>query len=92
VAWYCEDPAEPGNASASKENVGRICNSEGYNSCYNDLALAAHNIKRKHHNTDVLELDAAAARAIQVHMNSADFDGLMPLSKTRNVEFADCAE
>jgi len=92
VAWYCDVPAEPENAELAKKNIGKICNSKGYNGCYNDLALAAHNIKRKHHNTDVLELDEDAARAIQVAMNGATFDGLMPLAKDREAAFTGCAE
>jgi hypothetical protein len=91
VAWYCEDPAEPNNPEKSRANVGKICNRYGFNSCYNDLALAAHNVKRKHHNTDIMTLDQDAARAIQMEMNGANFEGLMPRPEDRDPTFEDCA-
>jgi len=92
VAWYCGDAAEPTNPEKSKKNVGKICNTQGYNECYNKMTVDSQNLKRKHHETPVLEFDANAARAIQHEMNRASFKGIMPLVKDRAEDFKDCGE
>jgi hypothetical protein len=54
VAWYCETKANPANAAESIKNVGPVCSYQGYNKCYNDIALVAINKYRKNHETDAL--------------------------------------
>lgn len=92
VAWYCEAAATPRDAAKTLLNVGRACNTQGYDSCYNDLQTKLHNVKRKHHETAGLEQDANAARAIQASMNRATFAGVMPAPGQRDPAYKDCAE
>jgi len=91
VAWYCK-AAEPGSASKSFENVGEVCNTQGFNKCYNDRALGDINRKRKYHSTGPLTLDDRAARALQLEMNRGRFDGVMPPAGDRDPTFADCGQ
>jgi hypothetical protein len=92
VAWYCETAGEPKNAAKSKLNVGKICYKHGYNRCYNDLALAAHNKMRKNHKADPVVFDEDAARAIQHELNRGDFKGQMPVITKRAKVFQGCGE
>jgi hypothetical protein len=91
VAWYCEG-GDYTNPLESRANIGKLCDTTGYDGCYNELAVAAHNQKRNHHETADLELDADAARAIQLNMNKNNFKGIMPKPTERNADFAQCAE
>ena len=92
IAWYCEVAAETTNVALSKLNVGQVCYLHGYNKCYNDLALSAHNKYRKHHETAPVLFDEDAARAIQHEMNGAAFNGQMPKPAERDPAFKNCAE
>jgi hypothetical protein len=48
-----------------KTNVGKLCLVNGYNVCYNDKALEAHNTAReKHEGYKPLKLDIEIAKAI----------------------------
>jgi hypothetical protein len=70
MAWYCEKKMpdhthDPASYKLYKTNVGYLCNEDGYNTCYNDKALEAHNAAReKHDNYVPLKLDADIAKAI----------------------------
>ena len=57
IAWYC--PTKPKPTTTTKEYLENVCKSDGscvdpeyhcthtgYDSCYNDMALKAHNEKR----------------------------------------------
>jgi hypothetical protein len=98
VAWYCpagNKPAvgEPGSPAAFKLNVKKTCIENGMNTCYNSMALKAHNEKRRlHQETDPLTIYAAAAEAIQAEMDKPGFAGVMPAESARPKEFQDCAE
>jgi len=83
VAWYCEKKAEPTSPGLSKSNIGKVCSNNGYNECYNEMALAAHNKRRKHHETTGLIFDANLARSIQLEMNKGSFRGIMPKATDR---------
>lgn len=91
VAWYCVG-GDYTNPLESRANIGKLCDTTGYDGCYNELALAAHNQKRNHHETADLALDADAARAIQLNMNKNGFAGLMPKPTERNAAFSKCNE
>lgn len=44
VAWYCAKAGNlPDNTKAFSENVNDVCIVNGYNKCYNDMALKYHN-------------------------------------------------
>lgn len=81
VAYYCYDKAAvPGVTAGAtsyetvKDNVGRVCVTDGYNDCYNERALARHNERREGHaGYSPLELDPAIAKAIQAIISRADF-------------------
>jgi hypothetical protein len=92
AAWYCEVAATPRDGAATLLNVGKTCNTEGYDSCYNDLQTKFVNVKRKHHETAGLKHDPNAARAIQAAMNRGSFRGIMPAPADRDPTFAGCAE
>jgi hypothetical protein len=98
VAWYCpagNKPAvgEPGSAAAFLINVKKTCIEKGLNTCYNTMALKAHNEKRNlHQDTPPLEIYEAAAEAIQAEMDKPGFAGVMPAESARPKEFQDCAE
>ena len=65
---------------------------DGYNKCYNEFALEFQNKKRKHHETNPLEFDVKAARAIQAEMNRATFQGEMEDASKRDPAYKDCGE
>lgn len=92
VAWYCEEAGVLENPNESLKNVGKVCYKHGYNQCYNDLAIAAHNKMRKNHKAEALDFDEDAARAIQHELNRADFNGQMPETTERATTFAGCGE
>jgi hypothetical protein len=91
VAWYCTG-GEYTNPLLSRENIGKLCDTTGYDGCYNELAVNAQNQKRNHHEANDLKTDPDAARAIQLHMNTNNFKGIMPKTSERNPDFAGCAE
>jgi len=68
VGWYCDEP-NTATADDYKKNVFKDCEKDdagvdlGYNDCYNIKAKEAHNLKRKDHGTDALDIDAAIAKA-----------------------------
>jgi hypothetical protein len=98
VAWYCpagNTPAvgENGSEDAFKKNVKKTCIEDGMNTCYNTMALKAHNEKRLlHPDHPPLELYDEAAQAIQAEMDKPGFAGSMPAESARADEFLDCAE
>jgi hypothetical protein len=92
VAWYCEKAGETANAAQSKLNVGKVCYKHGYNRCYNDIALTAHNKMRKNHKADPVVFDEDAARAIQHELNRGDFVGIMPVVSKRATMFQKCGQ
>jgi len=75
LAWYCPNkPAKP-NLRENLENVCKsdgtcadsdyICTKEGYDKCYNQMALDGHNQQRALHCANQkLELDVAMAKAL----------------------------
>jgi hypothetical protein len=81
IAWYCNKGApapeeKPSSYNLFKENVGRLCIVDGYNDCYNQKALAAHNDAREKHQGYVkLELDTEIAKFIQAQLDHPDFTG-----------------
>lgn len=92
VAWYCETPGVLENPNESLKNVGKVCYKHGYNQCYNELAITAHNKMRKNHKAEALSFDEDAARAIQHELNRADFSGEMPKTTERATTFAGCGQ
>jgi hypothetical protein len=98
VAWYCDGgntprPGKAGSAASYEKNVARTCIVGGMNTCYNKLALKAHNDKRKmHEDTRALNANDDAAKAIQKIMDVEGFDGTMPLARNRPENFRDCTQ
>jgi phage gp16-like protein len=63
IAWYC-DKGSTGNNADFKQNVGEKCEKDGVNTCYNEIALKAHNVKRKEHEAKDLVYDKDMAKAL----------------------------
>lgn len=67
-----------------------ICTKDGYDSCYNEMAAASHNVKRTLHCADEpMTVDTAMAKALQGMLN----DKQAPTIKAeRPVEYKECFE
>ena len=64
VAWFCPAGNE-GSAHDYVENVNPVCIVDGYNRCYNNMALKYHNQMRAlREDTDALRLDPEIAAKI----------------------------
>lgn len=78
-AWYCED-AIPSAADEKdyEANILPLCIKDGYNECYNKMALEAHNQRRvEHKGYSELSLDVEISKAIQKEMDKAGFAGVI---------------
>ena len=90
IAWYCETKGNNGGPADYKANVGDKCiNDDGVNTCFNDLALKAHNAKRTDHKAKPLRWHAEAAKALQGLMDADDFEGTVGSKPTA---YSDCGE
>jgi len=96
IAWYCNDkipaPEEKHESyKLYKKNVGKLCDVDGFNTCYNDKALEAHNNAREKHEGYIpLKLDTGIAKAIQAQLNSSAFVGT--ISQANRGAYANCGE
>lgn len=76
MAWYCPDRTKP--ATTTKEYQMNVCKSDGtcvdpiylctkdgYDKCYNEMALKAHNEKRKSHCATAYKFDKDMAMEMQ---------------------------
>jgi hypothetical protein len=66
IAWYCDSKGNVGGAEDYKANIGTDCIKDGYNTCYAEIALTSHRLKRKEHNaaTTDIQLDKINSVAI----------------------------
>jgi hypothetical protein len=80
LAWYCPNRPTKSNPRETLLNVCRddgscadsayICTKDGYDSCYNEMALAAHNKKRTLHcSGSDFTSDTTMAKALQKMLN-----------------------
>lgn len=81
LAWYCPNKPKQTNLREILLNVCKddgscadseyICTKDGYDSCYNKMAAAAHNVKRTLHCADEpMTVDTAMAKALQGMLNT----------------------
>jgi hypothetical protein len=81
LAWYCPNKPQTRNLRETLLNVCKddgscansdyICTKEGYDSCYNDMAIAAQNVKRTLHCApDKFTGDVAMAKALQAMLSA----------------------
>jgi hypothetical protein len=75
IAWYCEVAGNTNGKTGYEANVGKDCVADGYNKCYADKALAAHNLRRGYHESSPLELDVENSKALQTLMDEGSFEG-----------------
>jgi uncharacterized protein YkwD len=74
-----------------QKNVGKLCIKEGYNACYNEAALAAHNSARARLEGYVpLTLDIEMAKTIQALIEKAGFSGA--ITAAERGAYASCGE
>jgi len=96
MAWYCNEPMKTQTQTAAdyklyKANVGKLCLVDGYNQCYNDKAIEAHNAAReKHEGYSPLVFDKDIATAIQAQLDSPSFVGT--ISQAQKGKYANCGE
>ena len=64
VVWYCSK-GNTGAAAAYKKNVGKLCLQDGYDQCFSEKALIAHNKYRKIHGSPDLIADKDVSKKIQ---------------------------
>jgi hypothetical protein len=72
IAWYCPGGNTPDNIAAYRKHVGGkdpCIHKDGYNSCYNKLAVKQHNIHRKAHKAKDLKFDATIAKKVQAYLD-----------------------
>lgn len=80
LAWYCPNKPKTPNLRENLDNVCRsdgtcadsdyICTKDGYDKCYNQMALDAHNAKRALHCANQkMTLDVEMAKALQKMLN-----------------------
>lgn len=91
VAWYCEDKAEATNTERALKNIGKSCLDNGYNDCYNEIALKAVNKSRINHSVSPLKLNEGAAREIDYHLSAQrPGDFYMPDPSDRGWKYTGC--
>jgi hypothetical protein len=100
LAWYCPNKPKTTNLREILLNVCKddgscadseyICTKDGYDSCYNEMAAAAHNAKRTLHCADEpMTVDVAMAKALQGMLNNKQ----APTVKAeRDALYKDCFE
>jgi len=100
LAWYCPNRPTKTNYRETLLNVCRddgscadsayICTKDGYDSCYNEMAIAAHNTKRTQHcSGSNFTSDNTMAKALQKMLN----DKQSPtVASKRPVAYKDCWE
>jgi hypothetical protein len=80
LAWYCPNKPKTPNLRENLDNVCRsdgtcadsdyICTKDGYDKCYNQMALDGHNAKRALHcASQKMTLDIEMAKALQKMLN-----------------------
>jgi hypothetical protein len=105
LAWYCPNRPAKTNLRETLLNVCRedgscadseyICTKDGYDSCYNEMALAAHNEKRTQHCApEPFTPDATMAKALQALLNESQQPTATnnPNAKKRPVAYENCHE
>lgn len=91
VAWFCAKGNSPATQEAYVNNVSDKCVVDGYNRCYNELALKYHNQKRvNHEGTKLLSLDVDIAKTLQKLMDKKGFDGT--IKETDMGSYANCGQ
>jgi hypothetical protein len=75
LAWYCPSRPEDPTIKTTLENVCRddgsctdseyLCNKDGYDECYNQMATKAHNKLRADHCAHPMTTDTTMAKALQ---------------------------
>jgi len=100
LAWYCPNKPKQTHLREILLNVCKddgscadsqyICTKEGWDKCYNEMAVVAHNKKRTLHCADTpMTVDSAMAKALQAMLNNKQ----APTDKAaRPAAYKDCFE